>query len=302
MGALDVVVVGSVNMDLVARTPRMPAPGETIAGSRFATVSGGKGANQAVAAARLGARTAMVGCVGDDVFGEQLRGVLRADGVDCGLLRVCKGSSSGVAVIVVDEAGRNGIVIVAGANGELSRDDVDRGEALVAEAKIVALQLEVPLDTVQYAAARARALGKLVVLTPAPAQPLPSSLLRDVDYLVPNEIEAQALSGVEVASPAGAIEAGRRLLSGGARNVLVTLGASGVVVVTSEGAEHHPAPEVKAVDTTAAGDTFIGGLCAVLVEGRPLRAAIAFAQAAAAISVTRFGAQSSIPRRGEVRP
>ena len=300
MGALDVVVVGSVNMDLVARTPRMPAPGETIAGSRFATVSGGKGANQAVAAARLGAGTAMVGCVGDDVFGEQLRGVLQADGVDCSGLRVCKGSTSGVAVIVVDEAGRNGIVIVAGANGELSRDDVDRSEALVREAKVVALQLEVPLDTVQYAAARARALGKLVVLTPAPAQPLPSSLLRDVDYLVPNEIEAQALTGVEVASPAGAIEAGRRLLAGGARNVLVTLGAGGVVLVTLEGAEHHPAPVVKAVDTTAAGDTFIGGLCAALVEGRSLRAAIDFAQAAAAISVTRFGAQSSIPRRGEV--
>ncbi len=300
MSALDVVVVGSVNMDLVARTPRMPAPGETIAGSRFATIPGGKGANQAVAAARLGARTAIVGCLGDDAFGAQLRGVLRADGVDCRGLRVCRGSSSGVALIVVDEGGRNGIVIVAGANGELSPADVNRNEALLAEAKVVALQLESPLVTVQHAAARARALGKVVVLNPAPAQPVPPSLLADVDYLVPNEIEAQALTAVPVFTPEDAMEAGRRLRFAGAKNVLVTMGPQGVVAVTADGATHYPALEVKAVDSTAAGDTFIGGLCAALVEGRPLGTGIQFAQAAAAICVTRFGAQPSIPRRSEV--
>jgi ribokinase len=300
MGAPDVVVVGSVNMDLVVRAPRLPTSGETLSGTTFATLPGGKGANQAVAAARLGARTAFVGCVGDDAFGGTLQGVLQAAGIDCRALRVVPGVSSGVALIAVDDGGHNFIVIVPGANGRVEPADVDRGEALLAAARIVVLQLEVPLPAVAPAVARARALGKQVVLNPAPARPLPPGLLAGVDLLVPNEIEAAMLSGLPVESLDEAAAAGRRLRAEGAGSVLVTLGARGVLAVTAGGERHHPAPQVKAVDTTAAGDTFIGGLCAALVEGRPLEEAIGFAQAAAAISVTRFGAQPSIPRRDEV--
>jgi ribokinase len=300
MKPAEVVVVGSLNMDLVARAPRIPVPGETLMGASFATIPGGKGANQAVAAARLGARTAMLGCTGDDAFGAELRAVLERDGIDIAAVRTVKGASSGVALIVVDEAGRNGIVVVPGANARLAPEDVDGHEALLAGARIVALQLETPLATVEHAAARARALGKVVVLNPAPAQPLSDGLLASADYLVPNEVEAGMLAGLAVDSPARAAEAGRRLRARGARCVLVTLGARGVVVVSSEGAEHFPAPRVEAVDSTAAGDTFIGGLCAALVAGRPLRDAVGFAQAAAALSVTRRGAQPSIPRANEV--
>lgn len=299
---VEVAVVGSLNMDLVARAERLPRPGETVPGLSFATVPGGKGANQAVAAARLGARTAMIGCVGDDAFGARLRAGLEADGVDCRWLRTEAGISSGVALIVVDGAGRNGIVVVPGANGRLGPGDVEASDAALAAARVVVLQLETPLETVERAARRARELGKAVVLNPAPARPLPAGLLACADYLVPNELEAAALTGAAVGSVEEAAAAGRRLREAGAGTVLVTLGAQGVVAVGPSGERHHPAPRVEAVDTTAAGDTFIGGLCAALVRGRPLDAAIAFAQAAAAISVTRPGAQPSIPFEREVAP
>jgi ribokinase len=300
MSAAEIVVVGSLNMDLVARTPRLPAPGETVSGHAFATVPGGKGANQAVASARLGARTAMIGCVGDDAFGERLRSGLEADGIDCAGVRRAPGTSSGVALIVVDDAGRNGIVVVPGANGLLSPADVDARAETLAAARAVVFQLEVPLATVEHAARRARGLGKTVVLNPAPARPLPPDLLASTDVLVPNELEAAALVGAPVRSVEDAIAAGRRLRAAGAGIVLVTLGAAGVVEVGPGDARHHPAARVEAVDTTAAGDTFIGGLCAALVRGRLLPDAIAFAQAAAAVSVTRPGAQPSIPFLREV--
>ncbi|BDG05433.1 ribokinase [Anaeromyxobacter oryzae] len=298
MSAGDVVVVGSLNMDLVVRAPRLPAPGETILGGAFATVPGGKGGNQAVAAARLGARTAMVGRVGDDAFGRALRAGLEADGIDCAAVRDLRGEATGVALIVVDDDGRNGIVVAPGANARLAPDDVP--EAVLAGASVVALQLEVPLAVVEATARRARALGRTVVLNPAPARPLPPALLADADLLVPNEIEAGMLTGVAVDSIDRAFDAGARLREQGAHTVLVTLGERGVVLVSAEGARHFPARSVKAVDTTAAGDTFIGGLCAALARGRPLPDAIGFAQAAAAISVTRPGAQPSIPWAREV--
>jgi ribokinase len=296
----EVLVVGSINMDLVVRTARLPDPGETVPGKSFATIPGGKGANQAVAAARLGARTAMIGRVGDDAFGAELRRVLAADGIDCQAVRAVPGVPSGVALIEVDDAGRNHIVVVPGGNGHLAPADVQAHEPLLAAARAVVLQLEVPLEAVRWTAARARALGKLVVLNPAPARPLPADLLASADYLVPNELEASALTGLWVDSPAAAAEAAGRLRAQGPRNVIVTLGAAGVLSASAGGTRHHPARPVQAVDSTAAGDTFIGGLCAALVEGRSLEAAIAFAQAAAAISVTRPGAQTSIPRRDEV--
>lgn len=300
MSDIEVVVVGSLNMDLVARAPRLPVPGETLMGRSFSTVPGGKGGNQAVAAARLGARTAMIGCVGDDAFGRELRAGLERDGVDCAGVGVAPGLSSGVALIVVDDDGRNGIVVVAGGNGQLAPADVDRQEAVLAGARVVALQLETPLATVEHAALRARALGRTVVLNPAPARALPEGLVACADYLVPNELEAAMLAGLPVDSVESAVEAARRLRARGAGSVLVTLGERGVVAVTVEGARHYPAEKVQAVDTTAAGDTFIGGFCAGLVRGRSLPEAIGFAQAAAAISVTRPGAQTSIPFEREV--
>jgi ribokinase len=300
MSPAEVVVVGSLNMDLVARAARLPVPGETVAGLSFATVPGGKGANQAVASARLGARTAMIGCLGDDAFGTQLRAGLEADGVDVRGVRTVAGESSGVALIVVDEAGRNGIVVVPGANGRCSPADVDAHRETMAGARVVVLQLETPLATVEHSARLARSLGKTVVLNPAPAGPLPAGLLASVDVLVPNEIEAGALTGLTVDSIEAAVEAGRRLRRAGAGTVLVTLGARGVVVVGPDGARHEPARPVKAVDTTAAGDTFIGAFCAALVRGRTVVEATGYAQAAAAISVTRPGAQPSIPFQREV--
>lgn len=300
MSGPEVVVVGSLNMDLVARVARLPAAGETVPGSAFATVPGGKGANQAVAAARLGARTAMIGRVGDDAFGASLRAGLEEDGVDCRGLQTTAGTPSGVALIVVNDAGRNEIIVIAGANGLVAPADVDAAEAVLAGAQIVALQLEIPLETVEHTARRARALGASVVLNPSPVRPLPPALLRCVDYLVTNEIEAASLAGAPVATVADAIAAGRRLRAQGAGTVLVTLGDAGAVIVSPDGERHDAAPRVDAVDTTAAGDTFLGGMCAALVRGRTLPAAVAFGQAAAALCVTRPGARPSIPFAREV--
>ena len=296
----EVVVVGSLNMDLVVRAPRLPVPGETLLGGGFSTVPGGKGANQAVAAARLGARTAMIGCVGDDAFGRQLRSGLEADHIDVSAVRTVPGRSSGVALIVVDDGGRNGIVVVSGANAELSPEDIDRQSRLIAGAHVVTLQLETPLGTVERAARAAKQQGKIVVLNPAPAQPLPPAVIQCADFLVPNEIEAAILTGLRVESIDSATEVARRLRIQGAANVLVTLGERGVVAVTDAGVQHFPARRVQAVDSTGAGDTFIGGFSAALAAGRTVTDAIAFAQAAAAISVTRPGAQPSIPFAHEV--
>jgi ribokinase len=293
--APQIVVIGSLNMDLVARAPRLPARGETVSGTQFATVPGGKGANQAVAAARLGARTAMVGCVGDDAFGAQLRNGLLADGIDGAALRTASACASGVALIVVDAQGQNMIVVVPGANGLLAPADIDAAEPLIAAASMVVMQLETPLETALHAARRARALGKTVVLNPAPARALPASLLGFVDYLIPNEVEAAALTGVVVESPQDAMRAGQQLLATGVKTVLVTLGDQGVVTVDAQGQAHAPARPVDVVDTTAAGDTFIGGFCAALLRGDSVPRAVAFGQAAAAICVTRPGAQPSIP-------
>lgn len=297
----NVVVIGSLNMDLVTRAPRLPRGGETLIGHSFATVSGGKGANQAVAAARLGAQVAMLGCVGNDDYGVRLRDALLAEHIDCQAVSVVE-DSSGVALIVVDDHSQNAIVIVAGANGAMTEAVIDRFDAVLQAADVVICQLEIPDATVGHALKRARELGKTVILNPAPAsRPLPADWFAAIDYLIPNESEAAALSGIAVDSLQSAETAATQLIAMGASKVIVTLGAQGSLFADGKGFEHFPAPTVKAVDTTAAGDTFVGGFAAALASGKSEAEAIRYGQVAAALSVTRAGAQPSIPTISEVQ-
>ncbi|MBY8958307.1 MULTISPECIES: ribokinase [unclassified Pseudomonas] len=297
----NVVVIGSLNMDLVTRAPRLPKGGETLIGHSFATVSGGKGANQAVAAARLGARVAMVGCVGNDDYGVQLRDALLAEQIDCQAVSTVE-DSSGVALIVVDDNSQNAIVIVAGANGAMTPAVIDRFDAVLQAADVIICQLEIPDATVGHALKRARALGKTVILNPAPAsRPLPADWFAAIDYLIPNESEASALSGLPVDSLQSAESAANQLIAMGAGKVIITLGAQGSLFANGKGFEHFPAPKVQAVDTTAAGDTFVGGFAAALASGKSEAEAIRYGQVAAALSVTRAGAQPSIPTMSDVQ-
>jgi len=297
-----VVVVGSLNMDLVVRAARLPLPGETLSGSSFMTVPGGKGGNQAVAAARLGARVAMIGRVGADAYGEQLKQGLEAEGIDCSGVDISTGTPTGIAMIVVDDTSQNAIVVVPGSNGELSAADLERHAAVLAVADVVLCQLEVPHATIKIALEMAQRLGKRVLLNPAPVcGPLPPEWLAAADYLIPNELEAAALTGMPASTVDDAILAAQALRLSGARNVIITLGARGIVSVTDDGVVHYPADKVDAIDTTAAGDTFLGGLAAAMSWGWALPEAIHFGQAAASLSVTRAGAQPSIPYLNEVR-
>ena len=296
-----VVVIGSLNMDLVTRASRLPRGGETLIGESFATVSGGKGANQAVAAARLGAQVSMVGCVGNDAYGEALRGALLAEQIDCQAVSTVE-DSSGVALIVVDDNSQNAIVIVAGANGALTPEVIDRFDAVLQAADVIICQLEVPDATVGHALKRGRELGKTVILNPAPAsRPLPADWYAAIDYLIPNESEASALSGLPVDSLSTAETAATRLIAMGAGKVIITLGSQGSLFADGQRFEHFPAAKVKAVDTTAAGDTFVGGFAAALAAGKSEADAIRFGQVAAALSVTRAGAQPSIPTLSDVQ-
>lgn len=297
----NVVVVGSLNMDLVTRASRLPRAGETLIGQTFSTVPGGKGANQAVAAARLGAEVAMVGCVGSDAYGAQLRDALLVEGIDCqAVSRV--GGSSGVALIVVDDSSQNAIVIVAGSNGELTPASLQAADAALQAANVIICQLEVPMATVGYTLKRGRELGKTVILNPAPASgPLPAAWYASIDYLIPNESEATALSGVTVDSLESAKLAATQLIKAGAGKVIITLGSQGALFADGQAFEHLLAPKVKAVDTTAAGDTFVGGFAAALASGKSEAEAIRFGQVAAALSVTRAGAQPSIPTLHDVQ-
>jgi ribokinase len=288
-------------MDLVTRAPRLPKGGETLIGQSFTTVSGGKGANQAVAAARLGAQVSMIGCVGSDAYGEALRGALLAERIDCQAVSTVDGSS-GVALIVVDDSSQNSIVIVPGANGALTAEAIDRFDSVMLAADVLICQLEVPDASVGHALKRGRELGKTVILNPAPAsRPLPPDWYASIDYLIPNESEASALTGLVVDSLETAQAAATRLIAMGAGKVIITLGAQGSLFADGQRFEHFPAPEVKAVDTTAAGDTFVGGFAAALAEGKDEVQAIRFGQVAAALSVTRAGAQPSIPALSDVQ-
>ncbi len=288
-------------MDLVTRASRLPRAGETLIGQTFSTVPGGKGANQAVASARLGADVSMIGCVGTDAYGTQLRDALLVEGIDCQAVRRVDGSS-GVALIVVDDSSQNAIVIVAGSNGELTPASLQAFDAVLQAADVIVCQLEVPLATVGYALARGRELGKTVILNPAPASaPLPAEWYASIDYLIPNESEAGALTGVAVDSLDSAKAAALQLIQAGAGKVIITLGSQGALFTDGQVFEHLVAPKVKAVDTTAAGDTFVGGFAAALANGKGEAEAIRFGQVAAALSVTRAGAQPSIPTLHDVQ-
>ena len=295
-----IVVVGSLNMDLVVSTPRIPQPGETIIGSAFKTVPGGKGANQAVAAARLGAWISMVGKVGDDGFGRQLRHNLETAGVRHDFVTQSPAVASGVALITVEESGQNSIVVALGANTQLSPADIDAADELIAGAGIMLLQLECPLDSVIHATARARRHGVNVILNPAPAQPLPAELLQMVDILIPNETEAELLTGISVHTDDDAANAARALLALGVGAVIITLGDRGALLACGGEITHFPPFPVVAVDTTAAGDAFIGGLAVALSEGKMLPDAVRLGSAAGALAATRAGAQSSLPTRSDV--
>jgi ribokinase len=305
-----IVVIGSINMDLVLRVPRMPAAGETLTGSAFQTIPGGKGANQAVACARLGSdkpdldsapKVAMIGCLGDDGFGQILRAALVSEGIDVSHVSTMPGIASGIASILVDASGQNSIVIAGGANDSLAPKHIDAARELIAQASIVVLQLETPLATVQHAIDLAHALGKTVVLNPAPAAHLPAPLLAKVDYLIPNEIEAAMLADTSFDSAMQNVAAtAESLLEKGCRNVLITLGAKGVHAALEQGSQTFAAHPVTAIDSTAAGDTFIGGFVAALASGAAVIDAIALGQRAAAWSVTRHGAQTSIPQRHQL--
>ena len=298
----SIVVVGSLNMDLVMRMARAPIGGETVPGLDFAMLPGGKGANQAVACARMGSNVIMVGRVGIDPNGDVLKAGLAADGVDAREVKGLASTHTGVASIWVEDDGQNRIVLAPGANGLLDPASVARANTMIDMAGMLIVQLEVPIPAVQAAINRAFAAHVPVLLNPAPAAPLPESMWAQIDILVLNESEATAYAGLDVVDPNSAAEAGALLRAKGPDRVLVTLGAQGVVVVDGGGARHTPAKKVKAVDTTAAGDTFIGALATALCEGQSLDDAVALGQAASALCVTRRGAQTSIPYRRQLAP
>jgi ribokinase len=295
-----VCVVGSSNIDLTFRTPRLPRPGETLAGHGFHLGHGGKGGNQAVMAARLGAQVALVSRVGRDVFGEGALANYRAAGIDTSHVHADDSLPSGTAAILVDDQARNCILIVPGANQKLTPADVRRAIVPLQSAAVLLCQLEVPVETTLEAFRLARAAGVRTILNPAPAAPLPEELLRLTDLCVPNETELELLTGRSVRTPDDAAEAARllHLREGGA--VVVTLGARGALVVGANVREQIPAPAVEAIDSTGAGDAFIGSLGVFLAEGRPLPDAVRRACAVAALSVTRLGTQAAYPSQAEV--
>lgn len=289
-----IVVVGSLNVDLTARTSRHPRPGETVLGSNFATYSGGKGANQAVAAARLGAKVRMVGRVGFDPFGHMLLDTLRGDGVDVEHVLEDNENPTGVALIVVDREGQNTIVVAGGANSAMTPEDVEKAEAVFRDAQVLLLQLETPLSVVERAIAIAHTYGLQVVLNPAPAQMLDGHMLRGIDYLLPNQTEATLLSGVDTVQEAVEVLHGM-----GVQRMVVTLGEQGCLVVDGAQQRILPAYHVDAVDTTAAGDAFAGAFSVALTEGKSLMEAAQWGNAAGALAVIRPGAQPSLPVRAE---
>jgi ribokinase len=296
----SILVIGSSNTDMIIKVERIPKPGETILGGEFASAAGGKGANQAVGAARAGGAVTFIARVGQDMFGDKAVAGFVADGINVDYVVRDRTRPSGVALIFVAGNGENSIAVASGSNARLAPADLRKARSAFRQASVVVLQLETPLKTVEAAARLAADSGARVILNPAPARPLPDSLLRRVFLLTPNESEAELLTGIAVHDEAAAGKAAQALLARGAQNVIITLGARGAFVAGQQGRGIIAGHKVKAVDTTAAGDIFNGTLAVALAEGKSLAEAARFATAAAAISVTRLGAQTSAPTRKEI--
>jgi len=293
----SIIVVGSINMDLVIRTPRYPESGETVAGHDFNIFHGGKGANQAVAIARQGGNITMIGKVGDDSFGERCLKALQDEGIDVSAIETVSETATGVAVIAVDESGENRIITAPGANGKVSPVDIERHAGRIRSADVLLLQLEAPLESVQRAIEVAAAGDTLVVLNPAPAQELPDEILRHVDVLIPNQTEAALLTGEEARDPLASASALRKR---GVDTVVITLGEAGSLVLDEQGQQQVASFRVEVVDTTAAGDAFVGTLTTCLAQGESIRQAVRRANAAGALATTRLGAQPSLPTQDEL--
>ncbi len=294
------MVVGSSNTDMIIPLERIPRPGETILGGEFLRAAGGKGANQAVGAARAGGHVTLIARIGRDVFGDEALAGWTRDGIDVRHVVRDRTAPSGVALIFVAKDGENSIAVASGANAGLAPADIKKSAKVIRSAAMLVMQLETPAETVEAAAEMAANAGVRVILNPAPARPLPDSLLERVSILTPNETEAELLTGIKVTDAAAAEKACANLRARGVRTVIVTLGHRGAFLADIDGQQLIPGFQVKAVDTTAAGDIFNGALAVALAEGKPLHAAVRFASAAAALSVTRLGAQPSAPRRREV--
>ena len=295
-----IIVIGSSNTDMVIKTEKLPAPGETILGGKFLMNPGGKGANQAVAAARLGAKVTFITKRGNDLFGNQAVGLFMRENIDTQYIAKDPILPSGVALITVDARGENSIVVASGSNGNLLPEDIPDALLQAGQFEILLLQLEIPVKTVEYAASKANANGIKVILNPAPAQELPASLLKSIWLLTPNETEAEILTGIKVFDESSAGKAADALIEKGVSNIIITLGASGAYIKSGKFSRIIPGIKVHAVDTTAAGDVFNGALAVALSEGSELDEAVVFANKAAAISVTRLGAQASAPYRNEI--
>lgn len=294
------IVIGSSNVDMVVRTSHLPAPGETILGGEFFMNQGGKGANQAVAIKRLGGNLIFMAKLGNDVLGRQSVGYFKKEGIDTRYIALDEDSASGVALISVDDHAENSIVVASGANMLLNEQDVDKMLEEMCEGDILLMQLEIPLQTVEYAARKAFGKGVKVVLNPAPARSLPKELFRHLYMVTPNRIEAEMLTGIKIANDADVEKVAEEICAMGVKNVIITLGSKGCLI-REEGVSYRiDAFKVAPVDTTAAGDTFNGALCVGLSEGMDLKQAAVMASKASSIAVTRMGAQSSIPYREEL--
>ncbi len=297
---MKIVVIGSSNTDMVIKVPRLPKTGETILGGKFYTAAGGRGANQAVAAVRAGGEVTFVARVGNDMFGERAIASFQEEGINTDHIVKDNDLPSGVAELFVDENGHNLVAVASGANMNLSVYDIINAKQSILEADIILMQLEVPLKTLEYAAKLASDAGKRFILNPAPAQQLPISILKKISVLTPNEKEAELLTGIRVEDEDSAEDAGRILLSKGVSKVIITLGSLGAMVLDSSGSELVMGFKINPVDNTAAGDIFNGALAVAIAESKNIFEAVKFANAAAALSVSRMGAQSSAPNRDEI--
>lgn len=295
-----IVVIGSSNMDMMVKSNRLPKPGETVLGGEFMMNSGGKGANQAVAASRLGGNVCFISKIGKDVFGKQLLELYKSDNINTEYVFDDEKLPTGIALITTDEKGENSIVVASGANANLLPANIRLAQERIVASDILMMQLEIPIETVMYAAEVAKKAGVKVILNPAPAYHLPESLLKMLYLITPNETEAEMLSGVKITDMRTARQAADSIVSKGVENIIITLGADGALIKEKGQFCKIEAYPVKAVDTTAAGDVFNGALCTFLAEGMTLTKAAVFASKASAISVTRLGAQPSIPYRNEL--